>query len=71
MMTPGLPIAVGSVAAALAFVAVAYWLIVRILHKAGYSGWWCLTMLLPVVNLIMVWVFAFASWPRLRSRGGR
>lgn len=34
-----------------------------IAKKAGYSGWWALVMILPIVNIIMVWVFAFAKWP--------
>ncbi|PMS16021.1 hypothetical protein C0Z18_25205 [Trinickia dabaoshanensis] len=36
---------------------------VRIIRRTGHSGWWFLTMLVPVVNLIMIWVFAFAKWP--------
>ena len=34
-----------------------------IAKKAGYSGWWALVMVIPLVNLIMIWVFAFAKWP--------
>jgi len=34
-----------------------------IAKKAGYSGWWALAMVIPLVNLIMIWVFAFAKWP--------
>jgi uncharacterized membrane protein len=41
----------------------------RILNRAGYSRWWLLTMVVPVLNLIMLWVFAFASWPVTRPRG--
>ena len=41
----------------------------RIVNRAGYSRWWLLTMVVPVLNLIMLWVFAFASWPVTRSRG--
>jgi hypothetical protein len=41
----------------------------RIVNRAGYSRWWLLTMVVPVLNLIMLWVFAFASWPVARSRG--
>ena len=41
----------------------------RILNRAGYSRWWLLTMVVPPVNLIMVWVFAFAIWPVTRPRG--
>lgn len=35
----------------------------RILNRAGYSRWWLLTLVVPLVNLIMLWVFAFANWP--------
>lgn len=40
---------------------------VRILHKAGYSGWWLLLLIIPIVNLIMIWVFAFSEWPIHRA----
>ena len=45
------------------FVAVAIWLPVRILHRAGYSGWWVLLNFIPIVNIVMIWVFPFQSWP--------
>ena len=45
------------------------WPGVRILHKAGYSGWWSLLMLVPLVNIIVIWLFAFAKWPRLAAGG--
>jgi hypothetical protein len=35
----------------------------RILKRAGYSRWWLLLTVVPLLNLIMLWVFAFASWP--------
>ncbi len=41
--------------------------VVKILRKAGYSGWWCLIAFVPIVNIIMFYVFAFADWPALRS----
>ena len=41
---------------------------VKILGKAGYSGWWVLLGFVPLVNLIMLWVFAFADWPALAKR---
>ena len=50
---------------AVAFVAV----FGRILNRAGYSRWWLLAMVVPLVNLIMLWVFAFADWPAARPRG--
>ena len=36
---------------------------VKILQKAGFSGWWVIASLIPFVNVIMFWVFAFARWP--------
>jgi uncharacterized membrane protein YhaH (DUF805 family) len=39
------------------------WLGALVLKKAGYSGWWSLTMFIPLVNIIMMWVFAFGTWP--------
>ncbi len=40
----------------------------RIVNRAGYSRWWLLTLFVPVLNLIMLWIFAFADWPAARSR---
>ena len=47
----------------------AIWVIpvVMILRKAGYSGWWCLLGFVPLVNIVMLWVFAFSEWPNLRQ----
>lgn len=38
----------------------------KILTKAGYSGWWSLLLLVPLINLVACWVFAFSQWPNLR-----
>ena len=49
---------------------------VRIIQKAGYSGWWVLVGLVPVLNVVMFLVFAFSQWPvarenaELRARAG-
>ena len=43
---------------------------VKILNKAGYSGWWAVLTLVPLVNIVVVWVFAFADWPALRQPRG-
>lgn len=47
----------------LIFVLVPIFVFRPIAKKAGYSGWWALAMLVPLLNLIMIWVFAFAKWP--------
>ncbi|MFQ5938989.1 MAG: hypothetical protein ACE5KL_02830 [Alphaproteobacteria bacterium] len=49
------------------FVALPAWMTVRILSKAGRSSLWCLLLFVPVVNIVMVWVFAFALWPALEA----
>ncbi|WP_197021642.1 hypothetical protein [Cellulomonas sp. HZM] len=40
---------------------------VRIIQKAGYSGWWVLVGLVPVLNVVMFFVFAFGTWPVTRE----
>jgi hypothetical protein len=35
--------------------------------KAGYSGWWSLLMIVPLVNLITLYVLAFSRWPSLKK----
>lgn len=37
----------------------AYW----VLRKAGWNGWFFLLFGLPLINLIFLYVFAFAKWP--------
>jgi len=44
--------------------AVAAW---QIVAKAGYSGAFSLFLFLPLVNLIMLLVFANSDWPVLRE----
>jgi len=36
---------------------------IKIISKAGYSGWWVLIMFVPIVNVIMLLVFAYKEWP--------
>lgn len=45
--------------------------IAKILRKAGYSGWWSLLYFIPLVNLICIWIFAFAPWPVSRVENDR
>lgn len=43
--------------------AVSVWACSLIAEKAGYPRWWGLGILLPPVNLLIVWYFAFSEWP--------
>ena len=53
-------------------VAIAFWIIfliayIKIISRAGYSGWWVLIMFVPIVNIIMLLVFAYKEWPIQRE----
>ena len=41
----------------------------RIASRAGYSHWWALIILVPMLNVLMLWIFAFAIWPVMKPRG--
>jgi hypothetical protein len=50
---------------ALIALAVPMILMSRVLRRAGYSPWWVLLVLVPLVNLIALWVFAYMRWPAI------
>jgi hypothetical protein len=37
--------------------------VAKILRRAGYSQWLALLVFVPIVNLTLLWVFAYARWP--------
>ena len=41
----------------------------RILNRMGYSGWWSLLSIVPIVNLVAVWMLSKAEWPGRDGRG--
>lgn len=49
-----------------AYILFCLWLGCRIIEKAGFDGRWTLILLVPAVNIIMIWIFAFSRWPSLR-----
>jgi uncharacterized protein DUF2510 len=40
---------------------------VKVVTKAGYSGWWVLIAFVPIVGSIFVLIFAFSTWPITRE----
>jgi energy-coupling factor transporter transmembrane protein EcfT len=55
-----------------ALFAVAIWVVfliayVKIISRAGYSGWWVLVMFVPILNIVMLLIFAFKEWPIQRE----
>ncbi|MCJ9428971.1 hypothetical protein [Kordiimonas marina] len=43
---------------------------IRIAGKAGYNPFLGLLILVPPVNLILVWLFALSEWPVLKDAEG-
>ena len=44
---------------------VPFWMICT---KAGFPGWYSLAVLLPVLNVVLLFYLAFAEWPALSRR---
>jgi hypothetical protein len=56
----------------LVIVGIAVWLVfiiayIKIISRAGYSGWWVLIILVPIANIVMLLVFAYKEWPIQRE----
>lgn len=47
-----------------AVIIVPFWFI---FSKAGYSKWLSLLMVVPLVNLVLLYFLAFSQWPSQRS----
>ena len=52
----------------LLFAVFVFWLAHKILEKAGINPLWMFVLVIPVVNVIMVWVFALTEWPNLNKK---
>jgi uncharacterized membrane protein YhaH (DUF805 family) len=50
--------------ASIVFAIIVWW---RIFSKAGYSGALSLLLFIPIANLIVICMLAFAEWPILRE----
>jgi hypothetical protein len=62
-MSPVGLIAIGFLLFELLVIVASIYATVRIISKAGYSGWLVLLTLIPFVNIVMFFVFAFSKWP--------
>ncbi len=38
--------------------------VAKILGRIGFNQWWAAVAIIPMVNLIFLWVLAFIDWPR-------
>jgi hypothetical protein len=50
-----------------ALIIVPFWVIFA---KAGFPRWLSLLMVVPLANVIMLYVFAFSAWPNLERKSG-
>ena len=48
-----------------ALIIVPFWFIFA---KAGFSGWLSLLMVVPIANIITLYIFAFLLWPSLQEK---
>lgn len=62
-MEPGVSFSIWHLLILVIFSLVMLYPYVRIIQKAGYSGWWFLVALVPILNVVMLWVFALSTWP--------
>lgn len=46
------------------------WPFCRIFSRAGYPWALGLLMMVPIVNIVMLFVLAFGNWPIFRKQGG-
>jgi hypothetical protein len=54
-----------------AMVAVFLYPIGRILGRLGISPFWSVLALVPLVNLVALWILAFADWPATPKQEAR
>lgn len=40
----------------------------KIVSKAGYSGALSLLLFIPILNVLLIWIFAFSKWPALSGK---
>ena len=39
----------------------------RILRRLGFSPFWSVLVFIPLLNLLSLWILAFADWPTTRK----
>jgi len=50
------------------FAALVLYPIGRILARIGFSPFWSVIALIPLVNLVGLWIVALVDWPREKGR---
>ena len=40
---------------------------IMILRRAGFHAAWAVVLLIPIFNIVGLWIFAFSEWPSLKN----
>lgn len=46
------------------------WPISKVLVRTGFSPWYCLLAIVPVINVVALWLFATSEWPTMKGPTG-
>jgi uncharacterized membrane protein YhaH (DUF805 family) len=52
--------------ASLSIITIYFLALVRVLHRLGFSGWWSIVSVIPIVNICALLALSFARWPVTR-----
>ena len=52
-----------------AMIAIVLYPVGRILNRIGFSPFWSVLALIPIVNLIALWILAVIDWPKQTGTG--
>lgn len=47
---------------------VVIWPACRIARRLGFSPWLGIVAVIPLANLVLLWVVAYTDWPAVQSR---
>ena len=36
----------------------------QLLRRMGFSRWWILLSFVPIINIVGLWIVAYAKWPK-------
>jgi uncharacterized membrane protein YhaH (DUF805 family) len=36
----------------------------QLLRRTGFSRWWILLSFVPIINVVGLWIIAYAKWPK-------
>ena len=69
VMIPSVPQLFTTVAIFTVIFALPYVIFAPTAKKAGFSKWWSLLLIVPVANIVVIWVFSTISWPAEKGSG--